>query len=248
MSPPSPPPELTEALGRDATCERAAFESRIVGIPYERKGILFSEMFFLWILARTVSPRRILESGRARGQSTLILSLCFPEVEIVSVEYDRDSPDVAVAAQRLQGRDNVRQLFGDATKMLPAMAQPGDLALIDGPKGYRGLRLALRLLGARLPMVFVHDACSGSQERRFLSRRMPEALYSDRAEFAASAHTLDRGVWDDLPQERRWTPAGAPEAGYGFALACLPRIGGRGYRLLRWHAVVDGLRHRLLKQ
>ncbi|GAB4168700.1 MAG: hypothetical protein Fur0039_07170 [Rhodocyclaceae bacterium] len=222
-----------------------AFQSLIAGIPYERKGILFSEMFFLWLLAGTVAPHRILESGRARGQSTLILSHCFPEAEILSVEYDRDSPDVAVAEERLKGRGNVQQLFGDATKMLPALARPGDVALIDGPKGYRGLRLAVRLLGRGLPMVFVHDTCSGSQERRFLSRRMPEALYSDEPRFAGIAHVLDRGAWDELPQERRWTPAGAPAAGYGFSLACLPRQAGRGYGIVLLEAILDGSKHRL---
>src|SRR5512133_4169593 len=109
--------ELTDMLDRDAAAELAQFQRLIAGVPYERKGILFSEMFFFWLCARTLRPRRILESGRARGQSTLILSHCFPDAEILSVEYDRNSPDVAVAAERLQGRDNVRQLFGDATRL-----------------------------------------------------------------------------------------------------------------------------------
>ena len=243
------PRRLAETLVRDAATELSAFERLIAGIPYERKGILYSEMFFFWLLARTQQPRRILESGRARGQSTLILSLCFPEAEIVSVEYDRDSPDVAVAAERLRDRANVRQLFGDATRLLPEMAQPGDVAIIDGPKGYRGVRLALRLLaGGRVPLAFIHDACAGSQERSYLSRRMPETLYSDLPAFAECAHRLDQDMWESLPAEHRWTEAGAPAAGYGFTLACLPRVDGRGYAMLRAHAVVDGLRHRLLKK
>lgn len=240
--------ELTDTLSRNAGAMLAEFQELIAGIPYERKGILFSEMFFFWLCARTVKPRRILESGRARGQSTLILARCFPEAEILSVEYDRNSPDVAVAAERLQGCGRVRQLFGDATRLLPKMAQPGDVALIDGPKGYRGLRLALRLLaGGKTPLVFVHDTATGSEERRYLARRMPEALYSDLPAFAAVAHDLDQGVWDELPEARRWSPAGAPAAGYGFSLACLPHMNGRGYRTLLLQAVLDGFSHRLLK-
>lgn len=240
--------DLTAILLRDAQAAHAEFGRLIADIPYERKGILFSEMYFFWLCARTVEPRRILESGRARGQSTLILSHCFPDAEILSVEYDRNSPDVAVATERLKGRDNVTQLFGDATRLLPAMAQTGDVVLIDGPKGYRGLRLALRLLAkGKTPLVFVHDTATGSRERRYLSRRMPEAVYSDLPAFAEVAHPLDQGAWDELPEANRWTPAGAPAAGYGFSLACLPHRSGHGYRRLLLQAVLDGLSHRLFK-
>lgn len=240
--------DLTANLLQDAQAARAEFAALIADIPYERKGILFSEMFFFWLCARRAKPRRILESGRARGQSTLILSHCFPDTEILSVEYDRNSPDVAVAAERLKGRDNVTQLFGDATRLLPDMAQQGDVALIDGPKGYRGLRLALQLLAdGKTPLVFIHDTAAGSQERRYLTRRMPEAIYSDLPTFAEIAHTLDQGAWDELPEANRWTAAGAPVAGYGFSLACLPQQSGRCYRWLLLRAVLDGLGHRLLK-
>lgn len=235
-------------IKRDAGANLAAFQALIAGVPYERKGILFSEMFFFWLCARTIKPRRILESGRARGQSTLILSLCFPDAEILSVEYERNSADVAVAARRLQGRSNVRQLFGDATRLLPQMARPGDAVLIDGPKGYRGLRLALRLLAdGNTPLVFMHDTAAGSEERRYLSRHLPEAVYSDLPAFAEVAHHLDQGAWDKLPEANRWTPAGAPAAGYGFSLACLPYRDRRSYRGLLLGAVLAGLRHRLLK-
>lgn len=240
--------ELTDMLDRDAAANLVAFQALIADIPYERKGILFSEMFFFWLCARTVQPLWILESGRAGGQSTLILSHRFPEAEIVSVECDRNFPDVAVTAERLKGRSNVRQLFDDATRLLPKMARPGDVALIDGPKGYRGLRLALRLLAdGKAPLVFEHDTAIWSQERRYLSRRIPEAVYSDLPAFTEVAHHLDRGAWDELPAANRWAPAGAPAVGYGFSLACLPHQGRRGYRGLLLQAVLAGISHRLLK-
>jgi len=239
--------ELAQLLNQ-AECHVGEFADLIAGIPYERKGILFSEMFFFWLCASAVKPQRILESGRARGQSTLILSHCFPDTEIISVEYDRNSPDVSVAAKRLEGRGNVRQLFGDATRLLPGMAQPGDVALIDGPKGYRGLRLALSLLDqGNMPLVFVHDTASGSQERYYLARQMPEVVYSDLPVFARVAHQLDQGAWDELPEQHRWAGNDAPAAGYGFSLACLPRIPGRSYSLLKLQAILDGTWHRLFK-
>ena len=209
------------ALAQAAADELEGFRSRILEVPYERKGILYSEMFFLTLCARAVRPLRILESGRARGQSTLVLALSFPELPIVSLEHDERSPDVPVAAARLRPYRNVELRFGDATRILPAIARHGDVALIDGPKGWRGLRLALRLLAqARVRMVFIHDVPHGTDERAFLERWMPGTLYSDDPRFAEVAHRLDAAVAENLPEERRWR-APAPVSGYGFTLACL---------------------------
>ncbi len=231
-----------------ALAELPAFARLIEGIPYERKGILYSEIFFFALCARAVRPRRILESGRARAQSTLLLARCFPDCEIVSVEHDRNSPDVAIAAERLRGCGNVRLLFGDATRLLPDLCEEGDVALIDGPKGHRGLRLAARLLATGcLPLVFLHDTGYGSVERDFLARRFPEALYSDDARLAMITRALDRGAEPDIPPENRWGEY-PPAAGYGFSLACLPwRPEGSYLRSMAWLAW-HGLTYRLGKR
>lgn len=231
-------PRIDE-IAAAAAHERAFFAARVAGLPYERKGVLFSEMLFFWLCARRVAPRRILESGRARGQSTLVLSVCFPELPLISYEHDPASPDVAVAAQRLQERGNVELRFGDATRELPRLAQAGDVALIDGPKGWRGLRFALQLLAqGRVEMVFLHDVPPGCPERRFLERWLPATLYSDDPRFAAVAHTLDTAA-DDLPEARRWR--GESTTGYGYSLACLARAASSGHRLVWLAAVLAGL-------
>jgi len=236
------------SLAAEAKRQIDAFRACIAGVPYERKGILYSEMLFFTVCARAGKPRRILESGRARGQSTLILARCFPEIEIISVEYDRNSPDVSIAAQRLENCANVRQLFGDATTLLPNMAAQGDVALIDGPKGYRGLRLALRLLATgKAPMVFVHDTGRNSPERNFLEKHFPETLYSDDPLIATATHELDAMAENDIPPENRFHAA-PPPAGYGFSLACIPYRAERSYKLALLGAVWEGFVHRLLRR
>lgn len=204
-------------VARAAAAGLEVFRARVAGVPYERKGILYSEMFFLYLCAQAAGARRILESGRARGQSTALLALCFPQASIVSVEHDAHSPDAAVAAARLREFRNVELRFGDATRILPALAQPGDIALIDGPKGFRAVRLALRLLaGGRVSMVFLHDVGPGTPERSFLERRLPATLYSDDPRFAGIAHSLDSAAGP--------LPAGNDSWGsgkYGYSLACL---------------------------
>lgn len=235
------------AVNSQINDEIAEFKKLISGITYERKGILFSEMFFFWNKVRHLKPRRILESGRARGQSTLIIARCFPDTEILSIEYDANSPDVAIAAQRLSNCDNVLQLFGDATTLLPEIARSDDVVLIDGPKGHRGLRLALKLLAnGRVPLVFLHDTGIGSAERNFLNQFLPESIYSDCLELTNFTHKLDEAISEELPPAHRWSANSVPPAaGYGFTLACLAHNPQRSYRLPRIMVIIDGLKQRL---
>lgn len=233
-----------DEVARIAARDLDAWSTRIAQVPYERKGILYSEMFFFHACVSTVRPKRILESGRARGQSTLLLAVAFPELPIVSIEFDRDSPDAPMAAQRLQSRRNVELRFGDATRLLPAMAQAGDVALIDGPKGFRALRLALRLLAqGRTRLVFLHDVGPETRERAFLEKHLPRTLYSDDPRFAGIAHALDAAAADDIPPGHRWEAGGAPR-GYGYTLACLQWRPEVGYRRLWCAAVLAGLGRR----
>lgn len=228
-----------------AVKQLADFQHRVAGIPYEMKGILNSEMFFLFICAQLVAPRRILESGRARGQSTLLLSMLFPELPIISIEHDPGSPDVAVAEARLAGKRNVELRFGDATRILPSEVRNGDIVLIDGPKGWRALRLAMRLLASgKASLVFIHDCGIGSPERDFLSARVPTALYSDEIEFAQVAHALDAHCQSSLPPDRRFHDGHAPRTGYGFGLACIPFDSRVSYRRLLFGACIEGFSQR----
>jgi hypothetical protein len=199
-------------------------------------------MLFLYVCAATVMPRRVIESGRARGQSTAILARSFPALPVISVEYDAGSPDVPVAAQRLAAYANVDLRFGDATAILPAIVEPGDIVLIDGPKGFRGLRLALSLLATGKPsLVFVHDTAMGTPERSFLERHVPGCLFSDHPSFAAVAHKLDAAVADTIPAGHRFG-----DASYGYSLACLAHRKGLDYSRLRWRAIWSGMLLRLL--
>jgi hypothetical protein len=238
---------FTNAL-LEANLRRDEFRSLTADIPYERKGILNSEMYFLWLCAHTLKPKRVLESGRARGQSTLILARCFPDAEIISVEYDRNSPDVPIAEARLKGESNVRLLFGDATRLLPQIAEPGDIALIDGPKGFRGVRFALSLLmSGRVPLVFVHDTGPDTAERRFLEVTLPAARYSDEPQIAAATHGLDDEVAADIPPANRYT-ARRGGTGYGYGLACLPHQPGLHYGMLKLRAALAGTLERLARK
>ena len=161
-------------------------------------GIFISEMFFFYCVVRPMNPPRILESGRDLGGSTLLLANCFPNTRIISVEFEAASPRAAIALNKLASYKNVECLFGDSRDVLPKLLKPGDPILIDGPKEFRALKLALNLLRTRRPsVVFMHDFGAGTPWRQFLDRHWPGAFSviilnssggSDRSTISARHH------------------------------------------------------------
>jgi predicted O-methyltransferase YrrM len=202
------------------------------GLSHEKKGIRRSELFFFYALVARLKPKRIVESGRARAQSTLVLSKLFPKACIVSLESDPHSPDVALAAERLHGCENVECLFGDSLRLLPDLVQAGDVVLIDGPKDFRALKLAFRLLrGGQPAAVFVHDLWPGSPARKFVDRYLPSALLSDDRQWVERYATLD--------SRKRPPPfeSSGRQWAYGATLGCFEKEAANyGRRLLQCSA------------
>jgi hypothetical protein len=185
------------------------FRAAIEAMPSHERGpgIFVSEMFLFYSVVQPLNPKRILESGRDLGGSTLMLAHCFPKARVISIEFNANSRNAEIALARLAPYENVECLFGDSRQVLPQLLKPGDPVLIDGPKEFRALKLALRLLRTRKPsVVFLHDFGAGTPWRRFLDRHWPGAFFSDDAEF------LRRFGWlDDIGASSRPT-----------TFACLP--------------------------
>jgi Methyltransferase domain len=174
-------------------------------------GIWESEMFLFYAAVKPFAPKQILESGRARGKSTLILARCFPESRIISVEYDRQSENASAAEAKLKGEANIELLYGDSREILPNRLQEGDAVLIDGPKDFRAIKLAIDLLRTNKPcVVFVHDFPPKSPQRKFVMRNFPNAFFGDDPLFAR---------FQVLDNER--DPRPNAQRGYGI-FACLP--------------------------
>lgn len=170
-------------------------------------GIWESEMFLFYAAVKPFQPKQILESGRARGKSTFVLARCFPESRIVSVEYDCGSENAAAAEAKLSHESNVELIYGDSREILPQWMKSGDAVLIDGPKEFRAVELALDLLRTGKPLVvFVHDFPPGSLWRKFIERHWPLAVFGDDPALNS---------FRELDQERDPRPAGHPR-GYGI--------------------------------
>jgi len=243
-----------------ANAERLFDEYRaaVRGIGMTDLGVLFSEVFFIRAVLGDDVPERIVESGRARGMSTLLLSVCLPRTRIVSIEYDGDSPNEAFARERLAGRDNVELWIGDSRELMPKLLEPGDVAIVDGPKEYRGLKLAFRLLQQRRPRcVFVHDCHQGSIERGELEHLMPHAFYSDDPEFERRFASLDEAYreWEGATRDDAWYPHrfhGREQPSYGPTYACIPYDAsvpwGRAQLALKLRAIGSQMRRSMRKR
>jgi Methyltransferase domain len=201
-----------------------AFQEIISSIAPEAGfgGIWESEMFLFFAAVQPYAPRQILESGRARGKSTLILARCFPNARIISVELERGSDNALAAEAKLNQCKNVELLYGDSRQIVPDRLQLGDAVLIDGPKDFRGIELALELLRTCKPCaVFVHDFPPASPWRKFVERHWPAAFFGDDPLFA-DYRWLDHGR----------DPRGirTADSNYGF-FACFPSGLPKSY----WH-------------
>jgi hypothetical protein len=192
-------------------------------------GIWESEMFLFYAAIKPFAPKQILESGRARGKSTLILSRCFADARIISVEFDQKSENAAAAEAKLKACSNVELLYGDSREILPERLQTGDAVLIDGPKDFRALKLALDLLRTGKPCaVFVHDFPLNSPQRKFVERNWPTAFFGDDPLFQR---------FQSLDKER--DPRPNPQRRYG-TFVCLPPPLPAPYLLLRLRLMLRG--------
>ncbi len=205
-------------LTKTAVADRAAdllpeYREIIATIPPEAGfgGIWESEMFLFYAAVKPFAPKQVLESGRARGKSTLILARCFPEARIISIEYDRQSENAPAAEAKLKSESNVDLLYGDSREILPQRLQTDDAVLIDGPKDFRALKLAVDLLRTGKPCaIFVHDFPPNSLQRKFVERNFPNAFFGDDPLFQR---------FQSLDNER--DPRPNPQRRYGI-FACLP--------------------------
>lgn len=180
-------PDLMEALAEET---------------YEARGILNSEMLTVLSLIDDLDIDIIIESGRARGQSTYILAkyLQQSKVEIHSIELNRDS-DAWFAEQRLASFDNVNLYYGDSNyligKILKNYPNKKVALLIDGPKGYTALKLLEKTItmSDQIVIGFIHDLMwltEGKTNDRYYSDKLFDRLFfTDDYDYVKYTHNLD---------------------------------------------------------
>jgi predicted O-methyltransferase YrrM len=194
---------MTEEIIAICAAERDSFARRLNGFRHEIKGVLSSEMLLFCALSRHLGAGTVIESGRARGNSTQILAEYFAGpggASVFSVEYFKYTEDSLIAWRRLAGRHlNLKLLFGDAFVLLPRLcARAGPCTvLIDGPKGKYALQLAARLLrNGDVRAVFIHDSHQDAEVRPAIDQLFPRTFSSDHPDFVQAFRSLDDPCWE----------------------------------------------------
>jgi hypothetical protein len=190
----------------------------VVGIekePYEPRGIFNSEMALLIGLCRKLGVEVVIESGRARGQSTFLLGKYLPGVAIHSVERQRDS-DALFAERRLDELDNVTLWYGDGLKLVPQIVQAKTgrriAILLDGPKGHPALDLLKECtISPDVVVGFIHDMRRVDHDEpapfRLAAEKMfPGAFFTDDPDYVEATKHLDAPVWALGSEKSQWVP------------------------------------------
>lgn len=128
--------------------------------PYEQRGIIHSEAALIVHTCLRVGIERIVESGRARAQSTYMLAKYLPHVEIHSIEL-RENDDADFGRKRVGEFANVTLHDGDGAILIPEIVSQSGVptaVLCDGPKGHSAIEIVSRCLAYRHVLVgFIHD-------------------------------------------------------------------------------------------
>jgi predicted O-methyltransferase YrrM len=144
-------------IPHDAALERAQDRADAAGLPPIQVSAVQGKL--LYLMARMVGARSILEIGTLAGYSTIWLGRALPpDGRLVTLELDPAHAEVAranLAAAGLEERVEVR--VGPALDTLPRLEGPFDLAFIDADKvdSAEYLRWTLRL--ARPGTILILD-------------------------------------------------------------------------------------------
>lgn len=171
--------------------------------PYEIKGIFHSEMLMMCAIITYLMPEQVIESGRARGQSTEVLGRWTESrgIKFHSIESNTMREDFDIANERMKGIDATLHI-GDAFEWMPKLiGTKRTICLIDGPKGanmwklFNHIRIIPSVMG-----IAMHDAYDGGTIRNRLENEYKDDyLISDDPEFVKQFKHLDDECWKVHP-------------------------------------------------
>jgi hypothetical protein len=170
---------------------------------YEERGILNSEIYAIIKTIKTLGVQVLIESGRARAQSTYVLGKYLEDfgIKIHSIEFARDE-DAIFGEKRVSGLSNVSCHYGNSNDIVPKLLRENQdkkvALLIDGPKGEGAYKLAEKslLIHNNIPVIFIHDLKKLVEGRLALSRFLIDKyfdriFFTDDKEYVSSTEFID---------------------------------------------------------
>ena len=141
----------------DAALEAALEESDKAGLPQISVSATHGKL--LWVLAKLVNAKRILEVGTLGGYSTIWLARALPkDGKLVSLELVEKHAQVARGNLKRAGLEKVAEVrVGRALDLLPQVEGPIDLSFIDADKSNNAEYFSWALKLSRPGSVIVVD-------------------------------------------------------------------------------------------
>ena len=175
--------------------------------PYQIKGIFNSELLMIITIAKELNIEQIIESGRARGQSTEIIGRFAIDnnIEFKSIESHNGGDDAEYAEERMKRMPGIKLLYGDSFDLMPKLIEDKKtLILIDGPKGsnmWKLFNIMNRIPG--VAGIFLHDTYKNHSNRKNLQREYPgKFITTDDPVYVKNYSFLDYDCWKFNP----WGP------------------------------------------
>jgi hypothetical protein len=164
-------------------------------IKYLPRGIYNSEMLLMISVLKFLNVETVLESGRARGHSTQLISKLLQNNDshksLISLDFKKDS-DSEYAETNLAQYPKTKLIYGDANFILKKIvrkkfSQSDRYAvLLDGPKSFNALYLTAKLIRCKIPPVvlFIHDMKKIQKDGKFPLQRYMCSVIFDRVFFS----------------------------------------------------------------
>jgi hypothetical protein len=213
--------DFAKRVVRHAT-HQSVEKFRQIITTYEKRGILHSEMLAICAVCDQLDIEVIIDSGRARGQSTYTLAEYFRDthIKIISIDWRGSAyfneEDDTFAKERLAEFQNVNILYGNSKKVIPRLL--GDLTnkriavLLDGPKEQEAIEL-LKLVTSKhsnILVAFLHDTMKGAPHRQSLEDTFSGVFFTDDEEYVKLYAELD----NPCTEKGRWRPYWLKSEGY----------------------------------
>lgn len=169
------------------------FNHGVISMTFEEAGLLFR-------VVRTAQPRRILEVGRFKGGSTVLLAAAAPQATIWSIDNNEKESrlgglphdDELRAFLQRSTIENVELLVGDS-RTIAFDVEDLDMVFLDGDHTYEGVSADIDRFGSRLRVgcdLLLHDAVSGHPDT--VGRAMREVVAAGLFRIVDSAGSLAR--------------------------------------------------------
>ena len=180
-----------------------SFQETIKDEAYQARGILNSEALLIVSLASYYKVKLIIESGRARGNSTNLIAKFFdekPDVKVISIDYEQNE-DTKYSEELLKKYNNVETIYGDSHEELPKLVSEDCVVFIDGPKDESAIELTSKLLETKkVKAVLVHDLYRSKFIRDVCERIFTNSFFTDDIDFVNEFKDLDDDCWEQLAQ------------------------------------------------